>query len=139
MINLYVSASTDDKQYDMAQTLALVMRAIPHYDMRHVAEVRQAIGHYKGKRENTIILTLSSDRPWLAEGMAADLADNLGQETVLVAHHDAPRRTYSQLDTLPDNYTRRLGIGQPAYAYMPSNWARLVSYDGTTHGLPKLA
>lgn len=132
MINLYVSASTDDKQYDMAETTALVMRAIPHYDMRHVAEVRQAIGHYKGKRENTIILTLSSDRPWLAEGMAADLADNLGQETVLVAHIEAPKRTFGPLDTLPDNYTRRLGIGQPAYAYLPSNWARLVTATGET-------
>src|SRR5690625_7062880 len=107
MINLYVSASTNDRQYDMAQTLALVVRAIPHYDMRHIAEVRQAIGHYKGERENTIILTLSSDRPWLAEGMAADLADRLGQETVLVAHHSAPKHVYSPLDTLPDNYTRR--------------------------------
>jgi len=127
MINLYVSASTNDRQYDMAQTLALVVRAIPHYDMRHIAEVRQAIGHYKGERENTIILTLSSDRPWLAEGMAADLADRLGQETVLVAHHSAPKHVYSPLDTLPDNYTRRLGVGQPAYAYLPSNWARLVT------------
>src|SRR5690625_4844219 len=97
MINLYVSASTNDRQYDMAQTLALVVRAIPHYDMRHIAEVRQAIGHYKGERENTIILTLSSDRPWLAEGMAADLADRLGQETVLVAHHSAPKHVFSQL------------------------------------------
>lgn len=136
MIDIYASADHGDNMYTKAQALARVMRAVPRQYAPHVAEVTTASGYWLGTSEITVVLTVAASPEVDIDTLAGTLAEDLHQDYVLVAPHGAKRHTYTQLDDMAtvDAYTRREGMGQPAYRYVPGGGAYLV--DGMWNAHP---
>lgn len=128
IVDIYVSADTEDERYGRAETLARVVEAYADhtYQRQHtVQRVSTATGSWDGVTENVVVLSVEGKTRDIISLMA-HMASVLDQECIMAVEYVGTGGNASLEVQRGDNsnwrwgnWTRFDGMGQPKFRFVP--------------------